>query len=91
MYTPYFWPPMYPPNVGGQNEDPLTTYMRFKSFMEEEDKKKKDSDKNKKKPEPPKFSFLETWGLCLTLGPIIGIGYLYTIKYMLIQVEHLVR
>ena len=90
MYPPYYWPP-YPPQPANNGEDPLNVYMRFRTFMEDEDKKKKESDKSKKKPESPKFSFLETWGLCLTLGPIIGIGYLYTIKYMLIQVEHLVK
>ena len=87
MY-PYAYPPMmYPPGGGG--EDPLIQYQRYADFFSKmakdaEEKKKNDT---KKKPEPRKFTFLETFGMTVMFGPVIGFTYLYAVKYTLIQVE----
>lgn len=91
MYIPY--PPFMYPQQGQNSDDPLTTWIKVQTFLENEAKKKKDEDdKNKKKkPEPPKFSFLETVGLCFILGPGIGFGYLYVIKILLHHAELLVK
>lgn len=84
------WYPPYPmPYPTGNNEDPLIMYQRYRDFFdkmakETEEKKKNDS---KKKPEPRKFTFLETFGLCVFLGPILGFSYLFLVKAALIQVE----
>lgn len=61
----------------------------FQAFQEWQDKKKK--DEKSKKPEATKFSFLEMWGLCLTLGPVVTLFYIFGIKWMAIQIAQLVQ
>ena len=87
----HMWYPPYPmpyPAMGG-SEDPLITYQRYRDYFDKmakdaEEKKKNDS---KKKSEPRKFTFLETFGLCVFFGPILGFSYLFLVKAALIQVE----
>lgn len=81
-YPPY---PMYPPSIPG--EDPITTYQKVHEFLEKLKKENEENAKKKKKPEPRKFTFLETFGLCVFFGPILGFSYLFLVKAALIQVE----
>lgn len=88
IYNPYAMPPMYP-YMQIPGEDAMTTYMKVQEFLDKEREKAK--TKEKKKPEPVKFSFLETFGLALFFGPVIGFGYLMGIKIALNYVDTLFK
>lgn len=77
--------PYFPPSING--EDPIATYQKVHEFLEKLKKENEENAKKKKKPEPRKFTFLETFGMCIFFGPILGFGYLYMVKAALIQVE----
>lgn len=68
--------------------DFMSDFEVFQEYMSKKDKEKKEKDKHKV---APKFSFLEMWGLCMTLGPVITLMYIFGIKWMAIQISQLVQ
>lgn len=86
MNTPFgygypVFPPYGPPSGGGGIKD-------FKDWMElmeewtkkKEEEAKKAKDSAKKPPEPKKFSRGEVTLLLATLGPFVGLLYMYLLK-----------
>ena len=91
MYPPPYgcYPPyqIIPPNM--PVEDPIKQAERWEKYLEkkEEKRKRKEEDKKKseKKPDPKKnvftktYTFLETVGLLMIFGPIIGGAYVLVV------------
>lgn len=69
-------------------KDFIREYEEFQEFLEQ---KKKDTKKKEEVKQGPRFTFLETAGLCFILGPWLGVGTLYGIKIMINNMELMLR
>lgn len=72
------------------------TIMEFIRAMEEferfmSSKNKKPDEKKDDKEKAHRFTLLETIGLCMFIGPVVGFAYLYMFQAFLQRVETLVK
>jgi hypothetical protein len=88
-YPPYGYPPIQIPPT----DNPIDTWIKVNTFLEglKKENETKEKEKKSKKPDPRKFSFMETAFMCMFFGPALGFGYLYAIKFLLFEVDKLIK
>jgi hypothetical protein len=90
MYWPPPWGYAAPQHHASPTLDDVVIAERWLKELKKEMREESDKEK-KKRPPPVKFGFLEAVGLLCLLGPFVGVGYVYLIYYIILNINLMIN